>query len=463
MLFNLNIKNIGKLADANIRIGQFTVLAGPNNTGKSFVSKLLYSLFDAMNANHAEAHIKKLTRPVKFVLNYLMRLDQSNNDSLHFILTEMEKLENDIKNFTIENMVELDKIIPDFVERIRSIRRSLHEIRLPLAMIEGNGGSNRDRSPHVIARKYLRELRKSLSDFNRVLSGTDAHDFITTGIELKIRENLVKNFQVAGLSELRGKNDDLSEVDIEGFGRFKFGNGEIEFEINSVGLLKLQEYSQVIYLESPVYWKLKNALENLRIAPRYSSALRERISGVPGYFYDLVSALKYEYTGDIAFPEVYERLTGKDVLGGKIALSESGDLSFLENGRNFSLPVTALGVANLGVLALLIERKVLDENSFLFIDEPEAHLHPAWQVVMAETLFELAKGGVNVVITTHSADILKWLEVHVKKNPDDEGLIALNKFPISNDEIGEQDFRYKMAAIKQELTRPFADLHMRGL
>ena len=164
----------------------------------------------------------------------------------------------------------------------------------------------------------------------------------------------------------------------------------------------------------------------------------------------------------LVFSLYLKRLTGNDILGGKIVISESGDLSFQENGRNFSLPVTAMGVANLGILALLIERKILDEDSFLFIDEPEAHLHPGWQVFMAETLFELAKRGVNVVIATHSADILKWLEVHVKKNPNDESLIALNKFPANGSENGEQDFNDKIAAIKQELTKPFADLYMAG-
>ena len=172
--------------------------------------------------------------------------------------------------------------------------------------------------------------------------------------------------------------------------------------------------------------------------------------------------MKFEYTGDMAFPDVYERLTGSDVIGGKIAISETGDLSFHENGRSFSLPVTAMGIANLGILALLIERKVLDEGSFLFIDEPEAHLHPAWQVIMAETLFELSRQGVNVVIATHSADILKWLEVHVKKNPDDERLVALNQFPVNGREIDE-DFETRMAKIKQELTKPFSDLYLEGL
>ena len=46
----VRIKNIGRLDDATIFISQFTVFAGPNNTGKSFVSKLLYSLFAAMSS-----------------------------------------------------------------------------------------------------------------------------------------------------------------------------------------------------------------------------------------------------------------------------------------------------------------------------------------------------------------------------------------------------------------------------
>ena len=50
-MFKVKIKNIGKLTDTEINIGQFTVFAGPNNTGKSFVSKLLYSFFSSMQGN----------------------------------------------------------------------------------------------------------------------------------------------------------------------------------------------------------------------------------------------------------------------------------------------------------------------------------------------------------------------------------------------------------------------------
>ena len=137
-------------------------------------------------------------------------------------------------------------------------------------------------------------------------------------------------------------------------------------------------------------------------------------------------------------------------------------MSFLENGRSFSLMQTATGIANIGFLALLIERKILDENSFIFIDEPEAHLHPAWQVVIAETLFELAKNGVHVVIATHSIDILKWVDVHVNKNPDCREYVALNQLP-KNVGIDEDNFDDKLAAIKEELIKPFSDLYIEGL
>ena len=463
MAFKLNIKNIGKLTDAKIDIGQFTVLAGPNNTGKSFVSKILYSIFDAMNANHAEVHINNLTNSLFSELNSLEGRSRKVDVLLSPLNEEIIALYDMVVESPVGDLEKLDEIISDLVERVGNMRAMLPDTRVSIESLEQDrskkGSSQRDLFPEY----NLNGIELSLGELEEGLVNINAKEFIIAGIEYKIRENLIGNFQVPKLSDLTGKENTPSEVDINNFGKFEFSNGEIRFEIDSVGVRRLQQYSKVIYLESPFYWKLKNAFEDLHIHPRYSRSRRKQVSGVPGYFYDLVSALKHGYTDDVDFPDLYEKLTGKDVIGGKIAISESGNLSFQENGRSFSLPVTATGVANLGTLALLIEQKVLDKDSFLFIDEPEAHLHPAWQVVMAESLFELAKGGVNVVIATHSADILKWLEVHVKKNPDDESLIALNKFPADRNEINEQDFDEKMASIKQELTKPFADLYMAGL
>lgn len=81
---------------------------------------------------------------------------------------------------------------------------------------------------------------------------------------------------------------------------------------------------------------------------------------------------------------------------------------------------------------------------------------------MAEALFDIAKQGAKVVITTHSPDILQALEALVKKNPKDQSLIALNQFP-ADDNIIEEDFETKMENIMHELTKPFSNQYIESL
>lgn len=459
MSSKVKIRNIGKLVDDELRIGDFTVFAGPNNTGKSFVSKLLYSLFNAMNANHAETHISNLVGPVEEAIRKLLRQNTTDDEDerLSLLNEEIEELRIIARKFSIEEMQEIVPSLLDQTQKVLSIR--IDFTQLPLRAVK-----ERLRSDFLDA---FNKMMEDLIELANMLIEENAKDFISTGVQYKIRDNLIQNFQVPRLSDLKGDESRVAGVSVDNFEVAGITRDGVVFQMrDDAWKRQLYRYSKVIYLESPAYWKLKNALENARYPFRsLYTGRRERLSGVPGYFYDLVETLESEYTGDMAFPEVYEKLTGKDVINGKIVVSERGDLLFQESERNFSLHTTAMGVANLGLLALLIERKVLDEDTLLFIDEPEAHLHPAWQVVMAEALFELARQGVTVVIATHSIDILKWLEVHVKKNPEDERLVALNRFSVDGVEgsEGDEDFKSKMAKIKHELTKPFSDLYLRGL
>lgn len=45
----LNIKNFAKIKEADIIVDGITVIAGENNTGKSTVGKILFSLFNALS------------------------------------------------------------------------------------------------------------------------------------------------------------------------------------------------------------------------------------------------------------------------------------------------------------------------------------------------------------------------------------------------------------------------------
>jgi predicted ATPase len=64
-------------------------------------------------------------------------------------------------------------------------------------------------------------------------------------------------------------------------------------------------------------------------------------------------------------------------------------------------------MTNLGMIQALLKNNVISKGSFVFFDEPETNLHPAWQVVLTKVLIKLAESGVNVVMATHSLDIKK--------------------------------------------------------
>ena len=191
------------------------------------------------------------------------------------------------------------------------------------------------------------------------------------------------------------------------------------------------------------------------------------MDGVPKHFDDLEDLLAQgELSGGVVFPGILRRLTG--IIGGRIVRSDdTGQLFFHEHGEyggnHVPLSSTASGVIPLGILALLIEKKLVDEETFLFIDEPESNLHPAWQVEMTRALLELARGGVQVVLATHSVDIVKHLEVHAKAHPEDEELLALNHFTPEGVSGVDKGFPEKLDDILIELTEPFHALRLREM
>ena len=446
----LTINNFGPLDDATIQIGDFTVLAGPNNTGKSFVSKFLYSLFDAMNANHALVAFEDAVQPLERLLQIFEEVDKSEGLPIPVLRDESRKVEHILHEaFSADfHQSEIDKIRaiqPRLIEAIDRIADNYSILREVLQKRE-------ERFPSMALESLdlLGGLKKTFSDADLV---------IRVGLHVKLTQNIQENFQISDFSYTKREEASPLSLHIEGIGELKEIDGTYLFDLHLGGIQKLQQHSRVIYLESPIYWKLKEALESLRLNPRFSSN-RNQMNGVPGYFYGLVSALRMSYPHNDILQDLHERLAL--AIGGKLVISDNNELLFQENDKSFPLSLVATGVANLGFLGLLIEKNILDKGTFLFIDEPEAHLHPAWQVIMAEILFELARQGVKVVIATHSVDILQWLEVHLKKHPNDEKLVALNQFPVSNS-TDDEDFKTKMAKISEELTKPFSDLYIEGI
>ena len=460
-MYTLKIDNFGKIESGEVCVGDFTVFAGPNNTGKSFVSKLLYSVFNALNANLTHERLRRKCMSFQRLvgrLTYEQRLYERHpgrpqiRDTAR--IRELAQRVEMIVSSYARNDDSLEDVVAQLLHTLDEAR--VWGERVVIRLEHDLESRARRRLISDVRTELLTSIDRLKVELERI---TDPYSFALAELEYRTTQNLIRNFQVSEIEMLRGVSDEETCINLDDAFSFTTAENGIKLLLDETPLGVIGSAPNFIYLESPIYWKLFRALEFVgspRTGPRYRS--RDTLTGVPGYFYDLADSLTFEYSGEVAYPSVCEFLTGSDVLNGRVAVSDRGEMAFEEAGRSYPLHTAATGVANLGILAALIERRVIDHGTMLFIDEPEAHLHPGWQVVIAEALFELAKGGVKVVIATHSVDILKWLEVRVKKNPDDARFVALNRFP--NPAQCNDPLDIRIEQIKQDLTKPFLDLFL---
>ena len=482
MTFQVRIQNLGKLADATVRVAPLTVLAGPNNAGKSFFSKCLYSLLDTVNQNLVAWRVQGFTRAILDCLKsveYVLASSNSaiNRSALSKLIAMVRLVEEMSASLELGN-APLSESHPDFTHLVEMVVAKYGEIAPAVEQ-----AANEEGTPRIGPETHHERLTRGLGGLSRFSTWTGT-EIALEGAGSAFAGNLLAHFQVGDLSSLNpgGKSSALS-LEVSGIGGCKIINMPtqdlfhfseewegIPYPVKTLqfdpGLFALRRDSGAIYLESPTLWKLTRALKIPRHVP--SGIDRWEVDGTPKYLNDVMVALARERSGPVVFPQALESLTGKDSIGGKIVHDDLGQLFFNDNGMYVPLTTTAMGVANMGILALLIERKVLDRETFLFIDEPEAHLHPAWQVEMMRALFELARGGVHVVMATHSSDMMERLSMLVKENPETQDLVALNHF--SPDGKGgarvvdsDKDFMGQLDAIQKELTDPFFTSYMEAL
>jgi wobble nucleotide-excising tRNase len=102
----------------------------------------------------------------------------------------------------------------------------------------------------------------------------------------------------------------------------------------------------------------------------------------------------------------------EEAMGGKIELDHSGRfyLRTRSTGR-FEVHLVAEGLRKIATLARLIATGALLDTGYLFWDEPEANLNPRIVKEAARIILEVARGGIQVFVATHSLFLLRELQI----------------------------------------------------
>lgn len=405
----LTINNIGKLKNAEVVIDGITVITGENDTGKSTVGKVLWSVFNSF------FEIKK----------------QIRTDKISSILEELRRVSSiqDIRNNLVHSsIVEYDLDLNDFLKQLEKKLEVLNDVR------------DLDDESKDELKDTLEKIKKRIN-----LSDDEIMKKIT-----QINFNKEFNSQINNLNFLEEGNIDL-----------KIKNKNINLIISD-DKIQIKDffslYENVMLLDNPRI--IDNLAENIILSANKIFSIIENLHN--SKFISMLRNDKSSTATDNILNEeklfkIEEKLN--KIVDGKFLKKDFG-VYFYRNksGKEINVKNLSTGFKVFSIIKLLIQNNQLRENGTIILDEPEIHLHPEWQLKFAELIVLLQKEfGMHILLTTHSPYFVNALEVFSEKYGVDEKCKYYVAENVENSSI-IKNVTDNTREIYRKLARPIQDL-----
>ena len=356
----LSIRNVGKLKEADVEINGITVIAGENNTGKSTVSKTLFSLFSGFYNLNEKISLTRLGNTRTIFLRFMENINKESAEILNNVSNELVN-NSDYKN----NKTKIFELIR--------------------------------RNKNFISEKDLKDITKKIID---ILNIKDAE-------YLKNMVSYVLNNEFNNQINTIGSND-FGEIIL------KIKEEEIKIKIKSNEITienKINLRAKVIYIDDPFVIDNLNdyKLRDVRYLENHKENLETKL---------VRENTEINISEKIIIEDKLKKITEKleEVINGKIKFNQGKWIYELENNNELNLKNLSAGLKSFAILKRLVENGNLEEKGIVILDEPEIHLHPEWQIKFAELIVLLQKEfGMHILLTTHSPYFLKAIQVYSKK------------------------------------------------
>lgn len=383
----ISVENIGCIKNAKVEIKGLTVIAGENGTGKSTISKMLFSIIKAV-ANLSQENEDAQQRLLeKYARTLYQRISM-------FDIRHANKQTREI--FPISSMAFAHKVWE---------RRDTDDIEKYFDTISNFISKLEELSPRTknLALKDITSMRNLLSHKNKAYQlASEIRSFVESEFMNQIT---TYGQEYSKVEFLWDESNDYGLV-------FEIENDEM----GMVGCSLDNPLDDATYIESPLYLPL---MDSLRRSATYVENLRSTILQPmsPLHVKDIIN--KYDllshYLQDKETLALLEKISL--IINGRFIYDEKKRFIYFKNNKGQRLmPINvASGVKTFGVLQVLLQIGAIGANKPLFWDEPENHLHPDWQVKFAEMLVALCKAGYPIVISTHSPYFIQSIRFFAAK------------------------------------------------
>lgn len=445
---DINIKNVGIVKEASVKLNGLTVIAGENDTGKSTVGKVIFAIVKAASRHEQDLNESKEQNILRTIEDiYVLGRNSISGNSEKSLVSLRE---------TLHPIVFFEEIRPF----ISSISADSEEIINKII----------DSKIDFITKIFSKAMQKRI--LPRLIALKD-YIFIEENREDNILRALKRVLYSEFYSEISPKGSSktstirLIEGDIPTF-EFSIKNDEI---IN----LKTDEilfFDDVTFIESPIVMQMYDMISSAStLLELFNGDKSERLynaskAKVAFHLKDLVTKLAnaQNYLQENSGHNDYLKSITSTIDGGFSFEKQEKDFAFSKkNAKKESFKIksvnTASGIKSFGIIQLLIQAGFVDTRSLLIIDEPETHLHPKWQVEYARLLVELVKNDVSILITSHSPYMIQALKVFSDKaDISDRTAFYLSERTESNEFTEINDVTKNLNKLFTKLSDPLREL-----
>jgi len=138
---------------------------------------------------------------------------------------------------------------------------------------------------------------------------------------------------------------------------------------------------------------------------------QDKLFGFDDTYLDLARALQRPLQRGKNYVEFAQsRQQLEAIIGGRIEYDETaGRWQFKRGNQKFPIGITAEGIKKIAILDTLLGNRYLNTDSVIFIDEPEAALHPEAISQLLDIVAILAESGIQFFMASHSYFVIKKL------------------------------------------------------
>lgn len=369
----LRIENVAKIEHAEVELNGITVVAGKNNTGKSTIGKVVFSLFNSLSDIETRLARQKEQLIYKRIRNRFDEISEGRGVGFYPVSPV-----------------------------------ALHNCASELSECD-----DEEEQREIIYRLVVTTARWAKQENEEsIIAGINADVAEINNLPM---ERLMKSVVSAYFSQIFYGNicsRSMPEGDARARIEASIKSRTIELAFSNELCTELEQGIKIInkafYLDNPFI------LNRLNSGPPYDEIEKALLRDLRLKRDAMEDAVQYGIASD-KIQNVMALLDS--VTGGTVSVDESREFMFRERGTDTPLSVSNLsaGLKSFVIIKMLLENHSLRERDVLVLDEPEIHLHPEWQMKYAEIIVLLQKEfNLTIILTTHSSHFLEAIQLYAR-------------------------------------------------